>query len=217
MYCRFCLIVVLGAILATVATANLHPAMVLGQEKAVSANWEFKVVAFGTDEKENTKKLNDFAAEGWEYVGPIGNAMIAFKRTRATAAENATKAELDKLQGGWTHISRETNGKETTYEEGKRGKTIITGARFVVMNNDGKITEAGAIKLVDAVSDPKKWDYVLDETYGGQTYRSIYRLDGDTFKYCMASADAAEASRPTAFSTKEGDGQYSASLKRAKK
>ena len=40
------------------------------------------------------EKLNDLAADGWEYVGPLGNSMIAFKRSRATLQQIAAKKEL---------------------------------------------------------------------------------------------------------------------------
>ena len=43
-----------------------------GQEKSGSPAAEYKAVRFGTDEKENTRTLNDLAADGWEYVGPLG-------------------------------------------------------------------------------------------------------------------------------------------------
>jgi hypothetical protein len=36
------------------------------QEKSSSPAVEYKAVAFGTDEKENTRKLNELAADGWD-------------------------------------------------------------------------------------------------------------------------------------------------------
>ncbi len=42
--------------------------------------WEFKAVAIGADEKEATKKLNDLALEDWQYVGPLSNGLVAFRR-----------------------------------------------------------------------------------------------------------------------------------------
>jgi hypothetical protein len=59
------------------------PATLVGADlpvPAVGATWEFRAVSFGTDEKESTKKLNELAAAGWEYVGPLANSMVAFKR-----------------------------------------------------------------------------------------------------------------------------------------
>ena len=47
------------------------------------------------------EKLNDLAADGWEYVGPLGNSMIAFKCSRATLQQIAAKKELAKWEGSW--------------------------------------------------------------------------------------------------------------------
>src|ERR1700736_4800460 len=52
-----------------------------GQDKPVpKPAWELKAVSLGADEKESTKKLNELAADGWEYVGPLAHGMVAFKR-----------------------------------------------------------------------------------------------------------------------------------------
>src|SRR5437870_1723104 len=52
-----------------------------GQDKAApKPAWELKAVSLGADEKEATKKLNELAAVGWEYVGPLPKGMVAFKR-----------------------------------------------------------------------------------------------------------------------------------------
>ncbi len=49
---------------------------------------EFKAVDFAGDEKDSTKKLNDLAADGWEYVGPLGHGLVAFRRTAAAGQKN---------------------------------------------------------------------------------------------------------------------------------
>jgi len=43
---------------------------------------EYKAVSFGSDATENTKILNELAADGWHYVGRIGDDMVAFQRPR---------------------------------------------------------------------------------------------------------------------------------------
>src|SRR5262249_24160501 len=70
--------VVLGA--ATLFVAFITLADARSQEKVAAPKWDFKAVAFSSDEKESIKKLNALAREGWEYVGPLGNALVAFKR-----------------------------------------------------------------------------------------------------------------------------------------
>jgi len=65
-------------------------------EENPPSEWQFKSASFGSDEKENTKKLNDLAAEGWENVGPLVGGMVAFKR-RLPAEDKAT--EIRSLEG----------------------------------------------------------------------------------------------------------------------
>jgi hypothetical protein len=51
-----------------------------GQERADPPRQELKAVSIGNDERAATEKLNDLAAEGWEYVGPLGNGLVVFRR-----------------------------------------------------------------------------------------------------------------------------------------
>jgi hypothetical protein len=50
------------------------------QDPAASVQWEYKAVPFTADEKEATKRLNDLAGEGWQYVGPLPHNLVAFRR-----------------------------------------------------------------------------------------------------------------------------------------
>src|SRR5262245_52381039 len=63
------------------------------QQPALAQNWEYKAVQFGGRSPEaDTKKLNDLAGEGWEYVGLLGTgsvegngmlgATVAFRRPK---------------------------------------------------------------------------------------------------------------------------------------
>jgi WD40 repeat protein len=67
--------------------------LVNGQEKSRFVAWEFKAVPFGTEEKESTRKLNALAADEWEYVGPLGNGMVAFRRRLRSAPELVRRIE----------------------------------------------------------------------------------------------------------------------------
>lgn len=46
---------------------------------------EYKAVYFGRSEGPITKKLNELAAQGWEYVGPLGERLVAFRRRPVVA------------------------------------------------------------------------------------------------------------------------------------
>jgi hypothetical protein len=60
-------------------------------------------VAFGSDEKEGTRRLNELAREGWEYVGPLANGLVAFKRAvRPPSTPGDLVSTFDKDLEGWT-------------------------------------------------------------------------------------------------------------------
>src|SRR5262245_19226575 len=75
-------LVFLIVVLAGLTLGAMHgcPAMQAQEKPASTKEWEFKAVLFGTDEKNATKKLNDLATEEWQYVGPLGNGLVAFRR-----------------------------------------------------------------------------------------------------------------------------------------
>jgi WD40 repeat protein len=75
----FCLLAAAGL----VAVPRLAPA----QEPAspASPKWEYKAVFLSNDEKETTKKLNELAKDGWEYVGLLHSSLVAFRRPAAAA------------------------------------------------------------------------------------------------------------------------------------
>jgi WD40 repeat protein len=62
---------------------------------AASRKWEYKAVSFSKDETESTRKLNDLARDGWEYVGPLNSGMVAFRRLRpAVVVEKVGQVRL---------------------------------------------------------------------------------------------------------------------------
>jgi hypothetical protein len=67
------------------------------QEKSPSPNFEYKAVALGADERQATRKLNELAAQGWEYVGPLGNALVAFKRAGTASPGVAAKSKTTEV------------------------------------------------------------------------------------------------------------------------
>jgi uncharacterized protein (TIGR03067 family) len=140
---------------------------VCGQEKSGSPAAEYKAVRFGADEKENTKTLNDLAADGWEYVGPLGNSMVAFKRDRLVAA---IKKELAKWEGD--------------YVLDGGGSFTVKGDRWT-MKGAGEEGYSGKIKILEVREKLTVADLVVEEgATKGRTVKAIFRLDGDTLHYC---------------------------------
>jgi len=150
------------------------------QEKSTSLAVEYKAVAIGADEKGATRKLNELAAEGWEYVGPLGNSLVAFKRDPA-------KRELAKWQGEWAG------------DEGQ--KMTINGDQWSSSTPTfGPVS--GTLKVIEVREKMTLVDLVVEAgPTSGQRCKVILRLDGDTLHYCGTY----EATRPTEFKAEENN------------
>jgi uncharacterized protein (TIGR03067 family) len=117
----------------------------------------------------------------------------------AVAAEG--DKDLDKLQGTWVRVSVERNGKMVPAEELKNSKLTLKGDKYTL--EEGKETRSGTFKL-DSGKTPKTLDIISDAGPNkGKTLKGIYKIEGDTFTYCVAGPDK---DRPTEFSAKEGSG-----------
>jgi uncharacterized protein (TIGR03067 family) len=151
---------------------------------------EYKAVAMGADEKDATKKLNELAAEGWEYVGPLGNSLVAFKRVRLTAQDAAAKKELAKWEGSW--------------ETGDGEKMTIKGDRWT-SSAPGFGPISGKLKVIEIREKLTLVDLLVEEgETKGRTCKMILRIEGDTLHYCGTYNEA----RPTEFKTVDENVYY---------
>jgi uncharacterized protein (TIGR03067 family) len=126
------------------------------------------------------------------------------KRIDARVVEAAAKSELAKLQGVWTVVSYEVEGKQLPGKD-KRSTMTITGDKWVAkwFKDEGGEVESGILKIVNPEKSPLAVDFVhLDGPHKGSTVFAIGRVDRDTFRFCYR--DRAE-DRPTEFVTKAGD------------
>jgi uncharacterized protein (TIGR03067 family) len=189
-------LIVAAVAISVLCWALLPPAT--SQEKTSASKWEYKAVSFGGDEKENTKKLNDLAGEGWEYVGPLGNGMVAFRRP-LLPRDAAAKKDVENLQGTWYTVS--ISSGDTTTGEDKTDTITYEGDKYV-QKRGGQVWQAGTFKIVDATSNPKQIDYFTTEgEYKGTHWRSIYTLNGTDHQICT---DDGKDNRPKEFSGKGG-------------
>jgi uncharacterized protein (TIGR03067 family) len=108
---------------------------------------------------------------------------------------DATKKDLDAMQGVWQVVSLEIDGKALPEDQFKAFKLTIKGDKGSHPGDDGK-TEEATLKL-DASKKPKTIDIMpLTGSDKGKTIRGIYSLEGDTLKVCANhNGDA----RPTEF------------------
>jgi uncharacterized protein (TIGR03067 family) len=126
--------------------------------------------------------------------------------------EDAIKADKEKLQGTWRHVSVIGNGEKLPEDFVKRRRIII---------KDDKITEKEGEKTINEVAfklDATKKPRVIDADPPGEsgkdkTSLGIYSLEGDTLKFCFTDPGQ---ERPTDFTSNPGSGRTLIVFKREK-
>jgi uncharacterized protein (TIGR03067 family) len=113
--------------------------------------------------------------------------------------DEAVKKELDKIQGSWTIISSEKDGKPE--ESRKNVKVVFTGDQFVRTSKEN--TLKGSVALNPAVKPMWMDTTFVEGPDKKKTFLGIYALEGDTLKICFADEGK---QRPTEFATKAGGG-----------
>jgi uncharacterized protein (TIGR03067 family) len=105
--------------------------------------------------------------------------------------EASTKA-LGALQGTWTVVSLETEGKATSFPENP--------PRWVIKDN--KVLYAGkelAVLSIDANTKPRSIDLAFQKPK--RVYEGIYSLEDDTLKICVNRETEGVKQRPVGFAT----------------
>jgi uncharacterized protein (TIGR03067 family) len=123
-------------------------------------------------------------------------------------ADEGVKKELTALKGDWKIASRAENGNETPLETIKDRVITFEDGKYVL--RDGNEIIAEATFKINPSKDPK-W---FDLTFKGKTQLGIYKIEGDTVRFCIAAVDA---ERPTDFTSKEGSGRVLTAYKKQKK
>jgi uncharacterized protein (TIGR03067 family) len=130
------------------------------------------------------------------------SALIVLTAALLVTAEDAAKADLDRLQGTWQMVEMEAEGEAVPAEEIKTRTAVYEGNKLFLKDGD-HVRRRGIITLNPA-HRPRAintWDQ--DGPYEDQTVPGIYELDADTLKVCFSRPGA---DRPTAFTTKSGTG-----------
>jgi uncharacterized protein (TIGR03067 family) len=128
----------------------------------------------------------------------------------AGADDDAVKKEKQSLQGKWTIVSVDRDGKAV--DMWKDGVRLIEGDNYTLTTKGGDSFK-GTFAL-DPAKVPKAIDFSpAGGQYKGKTLRGIYEIDGDMLKICFAEPDK---ERPTEFSSKAGSGWTLATHKKQK-
>jgi RNA polymerase sigma factor (sigma-70 family) len=144
-----------------------------------------------------------------EFVSPRGEDLLLLdlKREPKQVAE-----DKEKIQGTWQAVKMESEGREATEDEVKKGKFVIKGDKLTTVRPDGFTSESDI--TIDPAQRPKTIDLVPQtgpDTEKGKTFRGIYKLDGDTLILCM---NGPEMERPKEFKTEAGTQVMLITLKR---
>ena len=127
--------------------------------------------------------------------------------------EDASKKDLEKLQGDWAQVSMVVDGEKLPDDEAQALFRSIKGEQYTVFRFK-KALGKGSFKI-DATNKPRTIDAL--PVIAGQKLKpmlGIYECDGAKLKLCFARAGQP---RPADFSAEKGSGQTLSVWEREKK
>jgi uncharacterized protein (TIGR03067 family) len=130
----------------------------------------------------------------------LASCVVASLCASSLIAQDATQADLAKLQGNWKPAATEFKGKDVipipavTYS--------IDGSEYTSKSDEQKVRGKVAFRI-DASTNPKTIDLTLRD---GKVSLGIYKLDGDTLTICRETGSGV---RPADFKTTNKDGSLS--------
>jgi uncharacterized protein (TIGR03067 family) len=128
-------------------------------------------------------------------------------------AEKRGRNEIEKLQGEWFMVSRESDGTPLPALEVNTYRRIIKGYRYTLTKKG--ITVARGLLIPDGCRTPAALDVIQSiGEHRGRVRLGIYELDGDFQQVCLGAPDGP---RPTAFSGSAAPGVWLTVWKRVGK
>ena len=142
----------------------------------------------------------------------VGLVLAAALGIAASPKEDASKKDLEKMQGDWAAESMERDGMKLDPDDAQAFFRTVKGNSYTVHRYSKKIS-SGTFRL-DATKTPRAIDFMPDFPARGKPILGIYRLEGDklTLRY-----PAPGQPRPREFSAKAGTGNTVAVWVREKK
>jgi uncharacterized protein (TIGR03067 family) len=108
----------------------------------------------------------------------FGSAVVPLPNNTKLEAQDG-KDDIKKLQGEWVVVSVEAQGKQLQ---------ATVGQKLTIKDNEWTPPGAPNAKFMLKL-DPSKTPKEIDLTSGTDTFRGIYKLDGDTFTFCSTYAN----------------------------
>src|ERR1700722_8697638 len=138
--------------------------------------------------------------------------MIMWLMAPAAGQDDASKKDLQMLQGDWAAIVMVQDGQAMPKDDAQAYFRTITGNKYSVFRYDK--TLAKWTFTIDATKTPKTIDARPEGNDKGAPSLGIYDFDGGKLKLCTAKAGM---ERPTAFESKPGSGHSYSVWEREKK
>lgn len=125
---------------------------------------------------------------------------------------DATKKDLERMQGRWTVQQAHRDGKDAPAEALEKMSVKIDGNKLTIDDAESAREEIAELAL-DPSENPAKIDLKVNHPGDQQTLQGIYKIDGDTLSICWTKHSGA---RPTEFAAKAGSDHVLFVLKRKK-
>jgi uncharacterized protein (TIGR03067 family) len=124
-------------------------------------------------------------------------------------SSNASKVDLDQMQGSWQAIAMERDGLKIPEDDAQALFRTVKGNEYTVYRYDQAVGK-GTFQI-DATKKPKTIDAAPAK---GKPMLGIYEINGNIFKVCFAMPGQM---RPTDFTTAEDSGRTVTIWEREKK
>jgi uncharacterized protein (TIGR03067 family) len=119
----------------------------------------------------------------------------------AGPADEASRKDLEKLQGDWAEVSVTIDGSKLSDDEAQSIFRTVKGNEYTVFLFRKALAKGTFV--IDATKKPKTIDAVPSNAKSKKPLLGIYELDGDRWTMCFAGAGK---DRPTGFASTEGSG-----------
>jgi uncharacterized protein (TIGR03067 family) len=203
-------------LLAEASVAYGQPAQETANDRVARLIWQLGHDEFAKREQAS-KELDAIGEPALPALGKAaagGDPEVQRRAERLVASitgrirDAVTKKELEKLQGTWLLIARETNGQRVN---GEGHFFTVKGDKWTTHLGE-QLLQGGTVASIEVKAKFNAIDLLITEGANvGVTAISIYALEGDSLKY-LNSAEP----RATDFITKPGDGRIFELFRRAK-